>query len=120
MVHCLITQIFHLIAIDLSKGALRTIEILSIIINLTSGSLFLNAARCWSFNGYNLLPTLIPKPEWIVVPLIFIAASPVEAKSKILGLSASPRFYPKTLFKDKENAFIKWDFSTSALPVINM
>ena len=65
--------------------SLNTTEISSIIIILSSDNLFRKITRCLSLNRQNVLSIPIPKPECIVVPLIFKVAIPVGAISKNLA-----------------------------------
>ena len=123
MLHCLNTQIFHSITDWLDKkSTLETTEISSIFIILTSESLFLNAACCWLFNGYSLLPTLVPKPEWyfIDISIDIYCSNSTQNKDQNSGFICIASLYPKTLFKDKKIVFIKLDSPTPAPPVINI
>ena len=57
----------------------------------------------------------IPRPVWIVVPLMFIAATPVGANSKTLVFELSP-LYDKTLFKASYKHFTKNDLPQPLFP----
>ena len=61
----------------------------SIIKNLTPDVLFHKAALDLSFKSRNLIPGLIPRPEWMVVPPIFTADIPVVPSKRTLGFSGS-------------------------------
>ena len=87
------------------KPFAETIEISSINIAETFSSFILREVRCLSPSGWKLVQG-IPRPVWIVVPLMFIAATPVEANSKTLVFELSP-LYDKTLFKASYKHFTK-------------
>ena len=64
--------------------SLYTIECSSIINNFTSDSLFLNAALDLSLKPSNFVPSLVSRPEWIVVLPIFAADIPVGPGKRTL------------------------------------
>ena len=99
---------------------LDIIKISSIIIILTSDNFFLKTAWWQSFSRNILFPIFIWSTQWIFVPLICPAATPVGASNKILGFSESPTLYVNTLLSDIWIVFMRCDFLTTPPPVINI
>ena len=78
-----------------NKSSLETIETSSIINTFTSDNLFLNMDLILSLNGGKCFPkhpTGIFRPVCIVVPPMFIAATPAGARSSTFVFSNSGFF----------------------------
>ena len=86
-----------------NKRSLETIEASSIINTFTSDNPFLNMVLILSLNGGTCFlkhPTGIFRPVCIVVPPIFIAATPVGARSSTFAFSNSEFLYENVLDND--------------------
>ena len=81
--------------------------------------LFLSSALFASFNGRSLPRHGICKPECTVLPLILIAARPVGANSKTVGLAGSPSRYKNTLFTASNIFLLKSNLLHPRLPKKN-
>ena len=80
---------FHTILIRKRWESLDTIDSSWIIKSFTSDNLFLKAALDSSFKSSNLIPGLIPRREWMVVPPISTADIPIGPSKRTLGFSGS-------------------------------
>ena len=106
-----------------SSRILDIIETSSIITTWISDNLFHNDDRSLSLSCGTCLPnrrTDILSPEWIVVPSIFIAATPIGASGNSICLLLSAAWYDKVSLSEKNIVFSKCDLPQHPFVVINI